>query len=213
MKAVVAGATGLVGSFLIKQLEGDPAFQEVIALSRRDQENSGKIKWQKIDFESHTDLQKVTSGADVVFCCLGTTMKKAGSKNAFLQVDYQYVVDLAEAASANKVRQFSVISAMGANFKSKIFYNHVKGKMEIALKQLHLNELIIFHPSLILGPRDEKRTGEKIGIVLGNLISPLLFGSLKKYHPIEAEDIAKAMCREAKKQESRTAILTYKGIK
>ncbi len=212
MKAVVAGATGLVGSFLVEQLSNDSAFTEVIALTRKAKESTGKVKWQKINFKSHTELQEVTNGADVVFCCLGTTIKKAGSKNGFLEVDYEYVVDLAEAASANKIRQFSVISAMGADEKSKIFYNHVKGKMEIGLRQLKIEELIIFHPSLLLGPRKENRTGEKIGIVLGKLIAPLLFGSLKKYHPIEAKDLAKAMCREAKKQEPRIAILTYQEI-
>lgn len=212
MKAVVAGATGLVGSFLVEELANDSAFTEVVALTRKDKESTGKIKWQKIDFKSHTELQKVTSSADVVFCCLGTTMKKAGTKNAFLEVDYAYVTDLAEAAAANKVRQFSVISAMGANLESKIFYNHVKGRMEIALRQLKLDELIIFHPSILLGTRDENRTGEKIGIVLGKLIAPLLFGSFKKYHPIEATDLAKAMCHEAKKHDPRTVILTYPEI-
>lgn len=212
MKAVVAGATGLVGNFLVEELAKDPAFTEVIALTRNDQESNGKVKWTKIDFQSHTEFQKVTNGADVVFCCLGTTIKKAGSKNAFLEVDYEYVTDLAEAASANKVRQFSVISAMGANINSKIFYNHVKGKMEIGLRQLKFDELIIFHPSILLGPRKEHRTGEKIGIVFGKLVAPLLFGSLKKYHPLEAEDLAKAMCRESKKKGSRLEILTYSQI-
>lgn len=212
MKAVVAGATGLIGSFLVRELAGDADFTEVIALTRREKENTDKVRWQTVDYESDTQLKEAARNADVVFCCLGTTMKKAGSKNAFLKVDYEYVNNLAEAASVNAVRQFSVISAMGADEKSKIFYNHVKGRMEKSLSELNFDQLTIFRPSLLLGPREEDRTGEKIGIFFGKLFAPLLFGSLKKYHPIHAEDIARAMCREAKKSVPGKQVLTYREI-
>lgn len=212
MRAVVAGATGLIGGFLITELENDAAFDAVVALTRRPKQNSAKINWKVVDFDSKSELENATEGADVVFCCLGTTMKQAGSKEAFYKVDFQYVVDLAKAAHKNNVRQFSVISATGADSESKIFYNQVKGEMETAIRKLGFAELIIFHPSLLLGPRKDSRFGERVGIVLGKLFSPLLFGSLKKYHPIHVSKIAKAMVAEAKIKAERTLILEYTAI-
>jgi len=212
LKAVVAGATGLIGKFLIAELEKDSAYESVIALTRKAKENTVKTTWKVIDFDSKDELDNATKGADIAFCCLGTTMKQAGSKDAFIKVDYQYVVDFAKAAKQNNARQFSVISAMGADAKSKIFYNQVKGEMEEAIQNLGFSELIIFHPSLLLGPRDENRLGEKIGTVLGKIFSPLLFGSLKKYHPIHVSKIAKAMIAEAKIKADRDRVLEYKGI-
>lgn len=202
----------MIGGFLITELENDSAFEAVVALTRKSKQNSDKTRWKVIDFDSKIELEKATEGADVVFCCLGTTMKKAGSKEAFYKVDLQYVVDLAKAAQRNGVRQFSVISAMGADSKSKIFYNHVKGEMETAILMLDFKELIIFHPSLLLGPREESRFGERVGVVLGKIFSPLLFGSLKKFHPIHVSRIAKAMTAEAKIDADRIRVLEYSSI-
>ncbi|NEN24569.1 oxidoreductase [Cryomorpha ignava] len=212
MKAVVAGATGLIGGYLITELENDSAFNAVVALTRKPKQNSAKTTWKVVDFDLESKLESATEGADVVFCCLGTTMKKAGSKEAFYKVDFQYVVDLAKAAKKNGIRQFSVISAMGADAKSKVFYNQVKGEMEAAIRELGFNELIIFHPSLLLGPREESRFGERVGIVLGKIFSPLLFGSLKKYHPIHVSHIAEAMSAEAKTEADRIRVLEYDAI-
>ena len=212
MKAVVAGATGLIGKFLIAELEKDSAYESVIALTRKAKENTVKTTWKVIDFDSKDELDNATKGADIAFCCLGTTMKQAGSKDAFIKVDYQYVVDFAKAAKQNNARQFSVISAMGADAKSKIFYNQVKGEMEEAIQNLGFSELIIFHPSLLLGPRDENRLGEKIGTILGKIFSPLLFGSLKKYQTIHVSKIAKAMIAVAKIKADRDRVLEYNGI-
>ena len=212
MKALVAGATGLIGGFLINELENDSAFDAVVALTRKPKKNSERTTWKVIDFDSGSELESATKGLDVVFCCLGTTMKTAGSKEAFYKVDFQYVVDLAKAAKKNGVGQFSVISAAGADPKSKIFYNQVKGEMEAAIRELGFNELIIFHPSLLLGPREESRLSERIGIVLGKIVSPLLFGSLKKYHPIHVSKIASAMISEAKIKANRIRVLEYDAI-
>lgn len=212
MKVVVAGATGLIGSFLISSLQKDSTFEAVTALTRRDKKAEGKITWEVVNFDSSQDLEKVTQGADVVFCCLGTTMKNAGSKEAFYKVDYQYVVDLAKASIKNDVRQFSVISAMGADANSKIFYNQVKGEMEEAIRGLGFHELIIFHPSLLLGPREETRIGEQIGTAIGKLLSPLMVGPVKKYHPIHVSKIAEAMIKEAKIESDRNRVLEYKEI-
>lgn len=213
MKVVVAGGTGLTGRSLLALLEADDAFTEVIALTRREQHSEGKIRWVSIDFNRKSDYLKAVADADVVFCCLGTTMKKAGSKNAFIEVDYTYVIQLAEAAKFQGVRQFSAMSAMGADEKSRVFYNHVKGRMENRLRALRFRELIIFRPSLLLGPRQENRPGEKAGIVLAKLFSPLLRGPLAAYHPVNVGDIARAMIRESKIIREREEILTYRKIK
>ncbi len=171
MKVVVAGATGLIGGFLLNELENDPSFHSVRALTRKEKQGTRKINWMLVDYNSQAQLKQVTKDADIVFCCLGTTMKTAGSKEAFRKVDYDYVVHLALAANENKVRQFSVISAMGADSGSKLFYNQVKGEMEEAVGGLGFSELIIFQPSLLLGPREETRIGEKIGTAFSKLTS------------------------------------------
>src|SRR5690606_26631945 len=98
MRVVVAGATGLIGEFLINELENDSSIDGVVALTRKPKQNSPKTHWEVVDFDVSSQLEKVTENAEVVFCCLGTTMKKAGSKDAFYKVDFQYVVDLAKAA-------------------------------------------------------------------------------------------------------------------
>lgn len=212
MRVVVAGATGLIGGFLINELENDSSIDAVAALTRKPKQNSNKTTWEVVDFDVQSQLEKVTQNAEVVFCCLGTTMKKAGSKDAFYKVDFQYVVDLAQAAKRNGVRQFSVISAIGADPESKIFYNRVKGEMEAAIRDVGFREEIVFHPSLLLGPREEARPGEKIGEVLGKLMSPLLFGSLRKYHPIHVSTIAEAMVVQAKIKGDRKLAFEYEGI-
>lgn len=212
MKAVVAGGTGLTGGFLINELENNPDFDSVVALTRKERKNTEKTTWKVVDFEDHEALLEITKGVDVVFCCLGTTIKKAGSQNQFYKVDYEYVVNLAKAAKSNNVRQFSIMSAIGADAKSKVFYNRVKGEMEEAIHSLGFDELIIFQPSLLLGPRDERRFGESMGIFFGKLFAPLLFGNMKNYHPIHVSHIAKAMVAEAKIIKDRKRALLYRDI-
>lgn len=212
MKAVVAGATGLIGGFLINELENDPSFDSVVALTRKSKQNSNKTTWQVVNFADESDLEKATENTDVAFCCLGTTIKKAGTQEAFYKVDFQYVINFAKAAKNNGVRQFSVISAIGADAESKIFYNRVKGEMEVAIRKIGFREEIVFQPSLLLGPRDENRLGEKIGTLFGKLFSQLLFGSLKKYHPIHVSKIAQAMVAQAKIKGDRKLVLKYNEI-
>lgn len=212
MKVVVAGATGLIGGFLLNELENDPSFHSVRALTRKEKQGTRKINWMLVDYNSQAQLKQVTKDADIVFCCLGTTMKTAGSKEAFRKVDYDYVVHLALAANENKVRQFSVISAMGADSGSKLFYNQVKGEMEEAVGGLGFSELIIFQPSLLLGPREETRIGEKIGTAFSKLLAPLMVGPVQKYRPIHVSKIAKAMIREAKIKADRSRVLRYEEI-
>lgn len=194
--ALIAGATGLVGSYLLRMLLQSDRYSKVIAVVRKPIEiQDPKLEQKIIDF----DKLAVTPGliADDVFCCLGTTLKKAGSKEKFYQVDYTYVVELAKATSRQFATQFLVVSSMGANKNSSFFYNRVKGEMEEAITKLSFTAVHIFRPSLLTGNRQETRMGEKVGeIVMGGLKFAML-GPLKKYRAIPAKVVAKAMLQMA----------------
>jgi len=196
--ALIAGASGLTGGYLLTQLLDDPEYSTVIAYVRK---SSGlthpKLKEILVDWE--TLLEPVA--AEDVFCCLGTTIKKAGSQEAFRRVDYDYPLQLAQLQYRGGSQQFLLVSAMGADAKSAIFYSRVKGELENALQSIGYKSLHIFRPSFIAGPRKESRPGEKIGLAIFSLLSPLFIGPLKKYVPIQAEHIARAMLRTAQKNE------------
>jgi len=133
-----------------------------------------------------------------VFCTLGTTIKKAGSKEQFEKVDYHYVMETAKLAKRYNSNKFIVITAMSSDEQSKIFYSRVKGKAEQQLQQLQLQQLIIVRPSLILGDRNEVRFGESIAAKLSTWLSFIFKGKMKKYKPIQAKDIAISMFKLAR---------------
>jgi uncharacterized protein YbjT (DUF2867 family) len=196
--ALIAGASGLTGGYLLNLLLESPEYSTVIAYVRK---SSGlthpKLKEMLVDWET---LQEPVAAEDV-FCCLGTTIKKAGSQEAFRRVDYDYPLQLAQLQFRGGSQQFLLISAMGADAESSIFYSRVKGELENALQSIGYNSLHIFRPSFIAGPRKESRPGEKIGLAIFSLLAPLFIGPLKKYAPIQAEHIARAMLRTAQKNE------------
>ncbi|MFN5227055.1 MAG: oxidoreductase [Bacteroidota bacterium] len=194
--AMIAGSSGLTGGFLLKMLLEAPEYREVIAYVRK----PTRIQHPKLR-EVVMDWEKLDAPvpADDVFCCLGTTIKKAGSQEAFRRVDYEYPLHLAELQLEGGSQQFLLVSAIGADASSSIFYSRVKGELEDALKKLGYKSLHIFQPSFIAGPRKEKRVGERIGLAIFSFISPLFIGPLKKYAPIPAEHIARAMYRSAQK--------------
>jgi uncharacterized protein YbjT (DUF2867 family) len=138
---------------------------------------------------------------DAVICCLGTTIAKAGSQEKFRYVDHDLVVDLGRWAKSQGVPAFSVVSAIGADPSSRIFYNRVKGEMERDLQQLALPSLNIFQPSILTGPRDETRIGERIGILFMTATAPLMIGLLRKYKPMPHDVLAKALIVSALKAE------------
>ena len=205
--ALIAGATGLTGSELVKVLLDDPAYDKVKVLVRRqlDIENP-KLEQIRADFYQ---LEKYAEHFEVddVYCCLGTTIRKAGSQKAFRRVDYDFPVAIAKLAKEAGATKFLVISAMGADARSNIFYSRVKGQLEEALKKMEFQALHIFQPSLLLGERNEFRLGEKAASLLAPAFSPLLRGGMKKYKPIEAKQVAKAMCEAAKSDE--TGVLVH----
>ena len=197
--ALVAGATGLVGNELLQQLIHGRSYHTISLLSRHEIEtNSKRVETIIVDYDQLTkkDLPK----ADDVFCCLGTTMKKAGSKEAFRRVDYDYPLKLAELTHQKGAQQYLLVSAMGADPNATFFYSQVKGEVEEAIAKVGFDALHIFRPSTLLGERTETRVGEQIAQVAMQAATPLMVGGLKKYQPIRAERVAEAMVHVAKKE-------------
>jgi uncharacterized protein YbjT (DUF2867 family) len=194
--ALLIGATGLVGGQLLTKLLHSPYYSKVTVLTRRALEmRNTKLNEVIFDFDA-PDASQVQ--ADDIFCCLGTTIKKAGSREAFKKVDYEYPLRIAKLAKLNGASKYLIVTAMGADAKSSIFYNRVKGEVEQALRDLHFNSLHILQPSLLLGHREETRAGEKTGEILMTLFKPLMIGPLKKYRAIASEKVANAMVALAK---------------
>jgi uncharacterized protein YbjT (DUF2867 family) len=188
--ALVAGASGLVGGFLLDGLLEAPRYRQVISLGRRAlPKEHPKLVQRSVDF-ARLDDESLPSAEDA-FCCLGTTLKKAGSQEAFRAVDHDAVLAFARAAKRAGVRRFLVVTALGADARSRVFYNRVKGEVEQALQALGFESLVILRPSLLLGDRAESRPGEHVAIVASRVLAPLLrpFGG----RPIEARTVARAM--------------------
>jgi uncharacterized protein YbjT (DUF2867 family) len=191
--AIIAGATGLVGSQLLNNLLESNYYDNIIALVRKELPlQSAKLIQVIIDYNNIQLIADNLKGDDV-FCCLGTTIKKAGSQDEFYKVDYQYCLNIAIETYKNGASNFYLISSLGANANSKIFYNSVKGKLENAIKNIGFNSFFIFRPSILLGNRNEFRLGEKIMQILMKSITKIMVGSMKKYAAIESKQVAKAM--------------------
>jgi len=193
--ALIAGASGLVGRHLLDQLLAAPEYDRVISLGRRPLEVSHpKLEQQVIDFAA---LEKVTADlhCDDAFCCLGTTIKQAGSREAHRAVDHTAVLAFAWVARRHGAARFFMVSSMGAHPKSRFFYNRVKGETEEALLVLDFDTLALFRPSLLLGRRAQPRLGERVMAALLWLAEPMLLGRLRKYRAIEAAAVARAMLR------------------
>lgn len=193
--AVVFGATGLVGSYLVNELILNDAYDCIIVFSRRDiPVNNEKVTLVKNDLASVDTLADQII-CDDVYCCLGTTIKKAGSQQAFEKVDLEMPVKIAEIAEKNKVKNLAVISSVGAKATSNNFYLRTKGRMENEVLKRKFEHVIILRPGMIMGPRKEFRFAEKVAKVLMPVFDPLLNGSLKKFRSVHAHDIAKAMVK------------------
>jgi uncharacterized protein YbjT (DUF2867 family) len=198
--ALIAGATGLVGKSLLQQLLADDLYEKIIVITRKPIAiNHPKLIQQPVDFDKIETL-KLNLPVDDVFCALGTTIKTAGSQDAFYKVDFTYVVNLGKWCAANGVKKFLIVSAMGASAGSGIFYNRVKGEMEAAVSQLNIEQIQVFRPSLLMGNRSEKRGGEKFAQLVMGSLGFLFNGPLLKYKGIHADVVAKAMIHAAGKQ-------------
>ena len=186
-KALVIGASGLIGQQLIDLLLQDENYS-VIALIR----TALPIQHERLiqvpfnfDNPNNESIQ-----ADEIFCCLGTTIKVAGSQQAFYKVDFEYVLDIAKKAYLNGAKKFALVSSMGANKNSTVFYSKTKGAIEEAVTQIGYESLFIFRPSLLLGKRTGFRLGERIAQYFFTFFSILI---PKKYQAIQAKQVAKAM--------------------
>ncbi len=186
--ALLLGATGLVGSHLLRRLLDAPYYSEVVVLVRRPlQVEHPRLRQVVFDFD-HPDADVVR--ADDLFCALGTTLRKAGSKAAQYRVDVEYPLAIGRIARANGTRQYLLVSSVGASARSSNFYLRMKGELEAQLAALAFETLIVARPSLLLGQRAEVRTGERIGIALEHLFRPLI---PRRYRGIHADQVAAAL--------------------
>jgi uncharacterized protein YbjT (DUF2867 family) len=213
LTAVVLGATGLTGNSLVTLLLHDNRFSKVKVLLR-----SPSLKQRPglepviVDFDDEEGLASALHG-DVLFCCIGTTIAKAGSKENFRKVDFEIPVRCATIAHRQNMQQFLLVSAVGANPASINFYARTKGETEQAIEKIGFPALHIFRPSVLLGAREEFRLGEWIGKFLILVFYFLLQGRWKKYRPIKAVNVAKAMINAAINTPSGTHVYESDAIK
>jgi uncharacterized protein YbjT (DUF2867 family) len=205
--ALIAGGTGLVGSQLLTLLLESDRYSKVVALTR--QELPAHPKLEQVPLTQETLSGGHHSKADDVFCCLGTTIAKAKTKENFYQIDFYYPLLLARNGFANGARQYMLISALGASKGSSFYYNQVKGEVEEAIRAVNFESLHIFRPSLLLGERQEKRAGEGAATFFYRF-----FGFLipKKYKAIDSAKVARAMLHFASQEQKGTYVHESKNL-
>ncbi len=189
-QALLVGASGLVGSALLKMLLAGDAYERVWVLARRELALSdARLTVRVVDFERIAELPDFPE-VDDVYCCLGSTIKAAGSRAAFRRVDLDYVVGCARTARREGATRLAVVSAMGADSRSSVFYNRVKGDMETAVRALEYPSVTILRPSLLAGERIERRPGERVALAITQPLSILI---PRRYRPIPARAVARAL--------------------
>jgi len=210
--ALVAGATGLIGSHVLKLLLAEDEWSRVVTVGRRPMPELHKKLEQRVldlgELETVSDLPHV----DDVFCCLGTTIKQAGSQPAFRRVDHAFILGVAHAGLHAGAKQFLLVSAIGADPGSRVFYSRVKGETESAIRRLAFQGVQILRPSLLLGERSEFRVGERIAMVVAPPLSLLLLGRLRRYRPIRAETVARAMVNLAREAPRGPNVFEYDAM-
>ncbi|MCC8424567.1 NAD-dependent epimerase/dehydratase family protein [Mucilaginibacter sp. UR6-11] len=212
-KAIIVGASGLIGSNLLDILLAQPEYSEVLSISRKKVKSTNTKLTQLIaDFDCLEQFTDAVNG-DVLFCCLGTTKKQTPNLTEYIKVDHDYPLELARIALKNGVLQYHLVSAIGASSKSSNFYTRVKGDTEKDIKKIGLKSLHIYEPSVLIGRRKKPRLVEQMAVCLMTLIGPLLFGRLKKYRAIRAGDVARAMFKQSLKNKKGVFIYTSDKIK
>jgi uncharacterized protein YbjT (DUF2867 family) len=203
LTANVIGATGLVGKQLVKQLLENENFGKVRIFVRR---STGiqhpKLEQQVVDFASEKTWAKKLTG-DVLFSALGTTLKQAGSKEKQYEVDFTFNLNFAQKANANGIKNFVLVSSIGANPKSSIFYTRIKGELDDEVANLDFKNLVILRPSSLTGDRDETRWMEKMSIPIARFVTQFIF---RKYRPISDETVAQAMINAVLKPDPKKTI-------
>jgi uncharacterized protein YbjT (DUF2867 family) len=195
--ALIAGSTGLIGGQLLELLLASTEYSKVVAITRKALPAHLKLVQVQIELDKIPELNEAFK-ADDVFCCLGTTIAKAGSKDKFRLVDFEYPLMLARNSVALGAKQYLIVSALGADKKSSIFYNRVKGEMEEAISAVGFQTFHIFRPSLLIGPRTEARTGEEAAKVFYKIFGFLIPSKYKAIHSIK---VARAMIHFASQEQ------------
>jgi uncharacterized protein YbjT (DUF2867 family) len=210
-KAIIAGASGLIGSNLLNILLQQQEYDEVLILVRKELPvQHKKLKQLIVDFDQLEEYSEVING-HAVFSCLGTTKSQTPDPAQYRKIDYDYPLHLAKLAKQNGVEQFHVVSSIGADKTSSAFYIKLKGELEEALKHIGFPTLLIYQPSMLIGDRDKTRVMEKIFSGIFKVIDPLLLGGLKKYRSIKGQTVAHAMFK--KSLDSATGTFTYTSDK
>jgi uncharacterized protein YbjT (DUF2867 family) len=203
LTANVIGATGLVGKQLLKQLLQNDNFEKVRIFVRRDAGISHpKLEQQVVDFSNEETWVKNLTG-DVLFSALGTTMKQAGSKEKQYEVDYTFNLRFAQKAKTNGFENYVLVSSVGANPKSNIFYPRIKGELDEAVTKLGFKNLTVLRPSSLTGDREETRWMEKMSIPIVRFVTRFI---LRKYRPISGETVAQAMINAVLKPDPEKTI-------
>ena len=212
--AIVIGATGLIGHILVEKLLDDPYFQKVRILVRRTTElKHPKLEEQIVNFNDLEDYRSQFGQGEVIFCCVGTTQKKvAGDKQAYRKVDIDIPVNGARIGFENGFKKFLMVSSVGADEKSGNFYLKIKGEAENTISRTGFESTWFFRPSILLGKRNESRSGEKIAKALMRIFSRLLVGGYKKYRAIDANDVASAMINDSKRNQPGVHYCDYTDI-
>jgi uncharacterized protein YbjT (DUF2867 family) len=208
--ALIIGATGLVGSHLLDQLLNDPRFGKIRIFTRKSTgKKDEKLEEFVIDFDNMQDWASQLSG-DVLFSALGTTIKKAGSKDAQYKIDFAYQYQVAEHAVRNGVKTYVLVSSAGADSGSMVFYSRMKGELENAISKLSYKSIRIIQPGILDGERRESRPMEKLAIQFANAVA--FIPGIKKYRPIHAELVAKAMINASFDELSGTRKYTLEEV-
>lgn len=214
-KAIVIGATGMVGRQLVTQLLEQQAYSKVVILVREPLEViHSKLNQVIVNWDELQEHESAFHQADDLFCCLGTTIRKAGSQAAFRKVDLEYPVTAAKIAKRHGIKQFIGISSMGANAKSRVFYSRTKGQFEEEVKKTGIPSIHFVRPSLLIGERKEHRTGEKMGEILLGFLDPLLkLGKGRQFRAIPGSLVAVAMIRIALQEQKGIHIYSNHEIR
>lgn len=214
LTAVVIGATGLTGTSLVEQLLLDSNFKSIRILVRKTVNLSHpKLEQFVVDFDDINDYASKFGEGDIIFCCVGTTQKKVkNDKIAYEKVDYDIPVNAARIGMQKNFKKYLLVSAIGAKEQSTNFYLGLKGKTENAIAAIPFESVSIFRPSLLLGKRNEQRFGEKIARGIAEVFSFTFYGALRKYHPVDAKNVAAAMIQQSKSEERGVHYFDYEGI-
>lgn len=211
-KAIIAGASGLIGSNLVNILLEAPQYAEVLVIVRKELPIQHKKLVQLVINFDELDKHAAAITGHAIFSCLGTTKAQTPDKDQYRKIDHDYPLQLAQLAKQNGVEQFHVVTALGANKNSSAFYLKLKGDLEFALQKLGLKTLHIYQPAMLMGERERSRLLEKIATGVFKVIDPLLVGGLKKYRSVKGSTVAHAMFKKSLESATGTFIYTSDKI-